>query len=457
MKVSVNMASCKISGEQGRSFTNWATTFTCKPELYFEPTTTEEIIQILKEARRLSKRVKVCGYGHSPSDIACTDGYMIDMRRFNQLIDINEKNCTVKVQSGCLLKDLIDDVLEPHGMAMQNIAAISEVTIAGMICTGTHGTGANYGIISTQVLEIELITAAGKEVICSHTENTDLFRAACCSLGALGVITAVTLQCEPAFKLHQRQWPGTLDEVLDNLDEHIASSEHFKFSLMPHTESVLMSRMDRTKEPVSDVSSWFWSTFVGYHCVQFAYWLSSFFPSTVGFINRTLFYLLFSKPLERINISRKVFNFDCFFPQYVTDWAIPREHTATVLRELRAWLRENPNQAAHFWIEVRFCRSDNIMISPAYGRDTCFINILVYRPYGKFIPYANYWAAYENIVKRVGGRPHWAKAHKETAKEFSHMYPEFNKFCEIRQKMDPQGMFLNAYLERVLCMDSQQA
>ncbi|XP_072046430.1 L-gulonolactone oxidase-like [Amphiura filiformis] len=448
------MASCKIPGEQGRTFTNWASTFTCKPELYFEPTTTEEIIQIVNEARRLSKRVKVCGYGHSPSDIACTDGYMIDMRRFNQLINIDEKNCTVKVQSGCLLKDLIDDVLEPHGMAMQNIASISDVTIAGVICTGTHGTGANYGILSTQVLEIELITAAGEEVTCSHTENTDLFRAACCSLGALGVITAVTLQCEPAFKLHQRQQPCTLDEVLDNLDEHISSSEHFVLYWMPHTESVIMCRNDRTNEQVSDVSSWFWNTFVGYHCFQFAYWLSSFFPSSVGFINRTFFYLLFSKPLERINISRNLFNFAKGFPQYVTDWAIPREQTPTVLRELRTWLRENPNEAAHFCIEVRFCQGDNIMISPAYGRDTCFINIIVYRPYGKLIPYANYWAAYENIVKRVGGRPHWAKAHQETGKELADLYPEWDKFCEIRQKMDPQGMFLNEYLERVLCMDN---
>eukprot|EP00079_Xenopus_tropicalis_P025912 XP_012819552.1 PREDICTED: L-gulonolactone oxidase-like [Xenopus tropicalis] len=117
--------------------------------------------------------------------------------------------------------------------------------------------------------------------------------------------------------------------------------------------------------------------------------------------------------------------------------------------QLKDWLEKNPHVVAHFPVEVRFARGDDILMSPCYHRDSCYMNIIMYRPYGKDVPHQEYWVEYENIMKKVGGRPHWAKAHTCTRKDFEKMYPAFGKFKGIREKLDTTGMFLNAYLEKV--------
>ncbi|XP_043919322.1 L-gulonolactone oxidase-like [Protopterus annectens] len=117
--------------------------------------------------------------------------------------------------------------------------------------------------------------------------------------------------------------------------------------------------------------------------------------------------------------------------------------------ELKAWLEENPKVVAHFPVEVRFARSDDILLSPCYQKDSCYMNIIMYRPYGKDVPRERYWLAYEDIMRKYEGRPHWAKAHACTNRDFQKMYPSFQKFCSIREELDPTGMFLNTYLEKV--------
>ncbi|EMP29089.1 L-gulonolactone oxidase, partial [Chelonia mydas] len=125
------------------------------------------------------------------------------------------------------------------------------------------------------------------------------------------------------------------------------------------------------------------------------------------------------------------------------------EKTKEALLELKAVLENNPKVVAHYPVEVRFARGDDVLLSPCFQRDSCYMNIIMYRPYGKDVPRLDYWLAYESIMKKAGGRPHWAKAHTCTRKDFEKMYPGFQKFCTIREELDPTGMFLNAYLEKV--------
>ncbi|XP_077978412.1 L-gulonolactone oxidase-like [Glandiceps talaboti] len=438
-----------IAGLKGKLFTNWAKTFSCVPELYFQPTSVDEIKQVLQQARTNNKKVKVCGYGHSPSDIACTTDYMICLDKFNQVIEVNEEKCQVTAEAGLLVRDLNLTILPKHGMALSSLGSVSELSLAGSISTGTHGTGAKFGCLATNVVHLDLLTASGELISCSRDENKDIFLACCCGIGALGIIVHMTLQCEPEFRLWQRQSASTLDEVLANLDTHLYASEHFRFCWYPHTNNVAMWHVDRTTKPIQTKSSWFWDYAVGYCALEFAYWLSTFVPGLIPLINRLFYNLLFTKPVEQVNTSYKVFNFDCLFSQYVTEWAIPREQTGPVLKELKAWL-ESSGEVAHFPVEVRFVKADDILISPSHGRETCYLNIIMYRPYGKDVEYAKYWEAYEDIMYRAGGRPHWAKAHKITKDQFMKMYPQFGKFCEIRDNLDPDELFMNDYLERVL-------
>lgn len=336
---------------------------------------------------------------------------------------------------------------------------------------GTHGTGFNTGIIADYVTEIRLIVPSGDIVVCSRNSQQEVFLSVLCGLGALGVIVEVSVQCEPKFYLHQLTYPSTLDSVLERLDENVESCDHFRFLWFPHTDYVSVSITNRVNGKFLNLSDlnpggrrlsessdesddrfehlslsnsygaipyrlssdrgllqravdWLVTYGVGYHLLQLAYWASTFLPSLVPSINRFAFWFLYSTNHVQLDISHKIFNFECLFKQYVNEWAIPRcvsfltghiltylcrNRTEAVLRELKQEIEASHTFYAHFPVEVRFCRSSEIYLSPTYGRDTTYINIICYRPYGKFVPHWQYWDLYERIVKKAGGRPHWAK------------------------------------------------
>ena len=251
-----------------------------------------------------------------------------------------------------------------HGLAVRNLGAISEQAIGGLISTGTHGSGERFGIIATdvrpcaspppahivssrahlrhfptrrlaQVVELRLILANGQAVTCSLTEEPDLFQAARCGLGALGVISTVTLRLEPAFRLRERRLTQSLERTLADLPELRASSEHFKFLWYPHTDDAVLFALDRTTQPIERPSaSYVQDQIVNHHLLESLLYVASFRPALVPAINR-LYYntQLRGQKSIRVDNSVDVFNFDCLFKQYVSEWAIPRyvaEHAGTV-------------------------------------------------------------------------------------------------------------------------------
>ncbi|CAM4529198.1 L-gulonolactone oxidase [Lepidochelys kempii] len=437
-----------VHGQGGVKFQNWARTYGSSPELYFQPTSVEEIKEILDLARQRSKRVKVVGGGHSPSDIACTDDFMVQMGKMNKILKVDEEKRQVMVEAGILLSDLNVE-LSKYGLALANLGAVSEVAAAGVIGTGTHNTGIKHGILPTQVVALTLLTASGDILECSESVNAEIFQAARLHLGCLGVVLTITFQCVPEFYLQETTFPSTLQEVLDNLDSHLRRSEYFRFLWFPHSENVSIIYQDHTNKPPSSSANWFWDYAAGYYLLEFLLWISTFLPVLVRWINRFFFWLLFTGKVEHVNLSYKIFNYECRFRQHVQDWAIPIEKTKEALLELKAVLENNPKVVAHYPVEVRFARGDAVLLSPCFQRDSCYMNIIMYRPYGKDVPRLDYWLAYESIMKKAGGRPHWAKAHTCTRKDFEKMYPGFQKFCTIREELDPTGVFLNAYLEKV--------
>ncbi|VFV44087.1 l-gulonolactone oxidase [Lynx pardinus] len=431
-----------VHGYKGVKFQNWARTYGCCPEMYYQPTSVEEVREVLALARQQNKRVKVVGGGHSPSDIACTDGFMIHMGKMNRVLQVDTEKKQVTVEAGILLSDLHPQ-LGKHGLALSNLGAVSDVTAGGVIGSGTHNTGIKHGILPT------LSHPVAPEKQCLNFTRI--------WFGELVMNTDCRLRS--AFKTclqYVLAWTHAVfpfafcrGQVLDNLDSHLKKSEYFRFLWFPHSENVSVIYQDHTNKPPSSSANWFWDYAIGFYLLEFLLWISSFLPGLVGWINRFFFWLLFTRKRESSNLSHEIFTYECRFKQHVQDWAIPREKTKEALLELKAVLETHPKMVAHFPVEVRFTRGDDILLSPCFQRDSCYMNIIMYRPYGKDIPRLDYWLAYETIMKKVGGRPHWAKAHNCTRKDFEKMYPAFSKFCAIREKLDPTGMFLNAYLEKV--------
>uniref|UniRef100_A0A0B6ZYZ3 FAD-binding PCMH-type domain-containing protein n=1 Tax=Arion vulgaris TaxID=1028688 RepID=A0A0B6ZYZ3_9EUPU len=161
-------------GASNKVFTNWATTYSCSPELYFEPESEDEIRKILAYAQEKGKKVKVAGYGHSPSDIACTTDFMISLCRFNKVLNVDKEKLQVTVQGGHLIKDLNQIVFPSYGMSLSVQGSVCDLTAAGVISTGTHGTGAEYGIMSSYVVGLQLMIASGETITINSDTNADL-------------------------------------------------------------------------------------------------------------------------------------------------------------------------------------------------------------------------------------------------------------------------------------------
>ncbi|NWX28653.1 GGLO oxidase, partial [Notiomystis cincta] len=237
----------QVHGKAGVKFRNWAGTYGSSPELYFQPSSVQEIQEILELARQRRRRVKVVGGGHSPSDIACSEDFMIHMGKINRILRVDKEKLQVTVEAGILLSELNRE-LDKHGMALENLGAVSEVTAAGVIGTGTHNTGIDLGILPTQVVALSLLLASGEILECSESVNPELFQAARLHLGSLGIVLSVTFRCVPEFRLLEVAFPSTLSQVLDELEEHLRRSRYFRFLWFPHTENVRIIYQDPTSQ-----------------------------------------------------------------------------------------------------------------------------------------------------------------------------------------------------------------
>lgn len=432
-------------------FRNWSSTFSCRPLYYLSPRTELDIIALVRLARRHHLTIKPVGSGHSPSDIACTSAIMLNMDRLDRVLGYDSYACRMTLEAGMRLHSL-HRALRQRGMALSCIGSISDQSIAGAIATATHGTGMAFGDMSSIVTELVVVDGWGQRRVCSRTQNKDLFDAARCSLGALGIITQVTVQCEPAFTLHALQTPESLDYVLDNLEAVAHSAEHVRVWWFPHTDHTVVWRANRTDLPPQPAPEQFVrDRLYGFHIYQMQLLKSRLLPNGLPALAEEHFGRRFNRQIEWVDDSERVFNFDCLFPQYVNEWAIPWQNTPSALRELRQWVDNVAREEGipvHFPIEIRFVKESDVWMSPAYQRTVCYIGVIVYRPYGWDVPYGRYWRAYEDIMRTLDGRPHWAKAHQMYYFDLRQRYPMFDRFLEVRQECDPQNIFVNGYIRR---------
>jgi L-gulonolactone oxidase len=439
-----------------REFKNWAEIYSCVPQFYHEPTTIHEIVQIIAYASHHQQKVRVLGSGHSPANIAFTNDHLISLNKFTKIIGINRDKNTVKCQAGCRLKDL-NEYLEKEGLGLKNLGSISEQTLAGAISTGTHGTGIGYGILATDVTHVQLVNGLGKVVECSEEDvDNSLFKAVLCSLGVLGVLTEITIRVEALKHLDALEYPLSTKEIEGNLEKVISGAEHSRFWWFPHSDKCIVWQANKTDPDKRNVTTKHlksklrakYEKAIGYYSFEAALFGASFVPSVIPILNRVYRHLLFNGPKHTADVTYKVFNFDCLFKQYVTEWAIPISRTAEAMASLRT-LIDHHKFKVHYPIEVRFVKGDDIWLSPSYGGDTCWIGIIMYRPYGLDVPYKPYFSAFESLMESLGGRPHWAKVHQWTSDTCRKNYPQFDAFCKLRASMDPKKVFSNSYTERL--------
>jgi len=418
------------------TWANWARQQRCAPERIETPGSEEELVRAVKGAAR----VKVAGSGHSFTDIACTDGVMIDMSGMGRVLAVNGNEVTV--EAGITLHDLGEELLS-RGLAMENQGDVDPQTLAGAISTATHGTGAGFGNLPSQVVGVRLVDGTGE--VRELREGDDL-RAARVSLGALGAISAVTLRCVPAFTIHRIDRPAALDDVLPRLDSLAGSHDHWEAFVMPYTRrclTLMSERTDRPPEPPGRVGAFMHDVVLENAVLGLFCRTGRAFPRAIPSLNRTLARLMSGS--ENLDASNRVYANTRLVRFTEMEYALPREHAAEALERVLA-LIERRRLPIGFPIELRVTAQDDALLSTAYGRPTAYIAVHQYVG----MEFETYFRAVEQVMDEYDGRPHWGKRHYQTAATLRARYPEWDRFAEIRDRLDPERRFENDYTRRVL-------
>ncbi|HET6209348.1 MAG TPA: D-arabinono-1,4-lactone oxidase [Jatrophihabitans sp.] len=434
-------------GESGPAgWQNWAGTYAVSPTRIVHPSSPDQVAAEIGRAASDGLSVKALGAGHSFTDIAVTRGVMVALDQLTGIIAADSSTGLVTVAAGSTLAEL-NPALWNLGLSLTNLGDIDSQTISGAIATGTHGTGRAFGGLATQVRGLELVTAAGEIVQCGPDQDADLFAAARISLGALGIVTAVTLQCEPAFALQAVETPADYDDVLEVLGA-LELKDHFEFYWFPHTRRVLTKvntrlPLDGELHPLGRLRGWWDDEFLSNTVFGGVNRLTTRRPGTIRAANRLAARALSKR--EYSDRSYRVFTSPRRVVFREMEYALPRKSLAYVLDELDGWLRRSDERIG-FPIEVRLAAADTIPLSTAFGRETCYIAVHQYHRR----PHEEYFAAFEDIARSVEGRPHWGKLHYRSADELAPLYPRFADFVAVRDRVDPERRFGNDYLRRVL-------
>ncbi|GAB3286403.1 D-arabinono-1,4-lactone oxidase [Parasphingorhabdus pacifica] len=428
---------------------NWAGTTTAGPGSTARPRDVDEAAAVLRDARHRGSRVRPLGNGHSFTSIGTPEnvGIALDLSHWSGITRADQDTGLVTVRAGTPLHRLNRE-LDDLGLAMPNLGDIDRQTVSGAISTGTHGTGAALGGLATQVEALEMLLADGSLLHCSATDNPELFNAARVGLGALGVIHTVTLRCVPAFALDADERPEPLDRVLENFDALADHNDHFEFYWFPHSANTLVKRNNRLPADVAPRPLGRMRGYLEYELLENVAFgglcrLGRAVPALVRPLNRlaggTWSARTYSDRSHRVFVTRRGIKF------VESEYAIPRETLPDVLAELRASVPgiEHP---VMFPVEVRVAAADDIWLSTAHQRSTAYIAIHQFAR----MPYRHWFSTFESIVRHVGGRPHWGKLHTLDADALRYRYPRFDDFNRVRSAVDPQGIFRNPYLDRVL-------
>ena len=424
---------------------NWAGNQKATAAAVVRPTTTDAVAEAVRAAIGTGTTVKPVGSGHSFTSAAATTGMRLDLSGLSGLVSLSRASKLIRVKAGTQLS-LLNLELARQGLAMPNLGDIDVQTVSGALATGTHGTGKGYGCLSTFVVELELVTGTGEIVRCSRDQNAELFMAALVGIGAVGVVTEVTLRGVDAFVLHADERPTPLGEVLARLDEHVASNEHFEFYWMPYTDRTLTksnNRVPSDSKPRGRFSTWFNDDLLENTVLGGVCRLCRAIPSwTPGLLRATA--KAFS-PRDYTERSDLVFTSPRRVKFVEMEYGLPRAALPEAFAELRRIIDRLPIKVA-LPIEVRFTAADDIWLSHGYGRDNAYIAI------HQFVgmPYEPYFRAFEQVCSALSGRPHWGKMHYRTAENLRPAYPRFDDFLTVRDKVDPHRVFANDYTRQVL-------
>lgn len=423
---------------------NWSGVVTASPQRVEYPENVDQVAAIVRKAAAEMRYVRVVGSGHSCTPLAASDHVLVSLDRMQGIVQVDREEHTALVWAGTKLRAL-GHLLHEEGLAQENLGDIDVQSIAGAISTGTHGTGAKLGGLATQVIGLTIVNGRGEVLECSETSHPETFHALPISLGVMGIIVQVKLRLQPSYVMAFESKKMPLDEILPHLEAFRQINRHFGFFWFPYTRMCQVKLWNLTDQPAEEHKvrdfindRLFENTFFGMLSE-----LCRLFPSASGTMSRLTASTI--PVMRKVNYSHRLLTGERLVRFNEMEYCVPAEAMSDVIREI--WeAKQREKFDVHFPIECRYAAGDSIWLSPAYGRDSAYIAVHTYRG----MPYERYFRAMEQIFLKYDGRPHWGKMHHLKSGELSKRYPMWHAFGKVREKMDPDGLFLSPYMKELL-------
>jgi len=422
--------------KQSVPWRNWSGGIVAHPKARFSAASEEQLANFMAST---SGPVRPVGSGHSFTPLVPTDGHLIVIDQLAGLLDHDPHALTATFGAGTRLGDM-GPSLEAAGQAMFNLPDIDRQTLAGATATATHGTGIEFKCLSGYVTQLRLITPSGDQLDVDATSDADLFNAARVSVGALGIVTRMSLQNRSPFKLKQKSWVAKTGELLESFDRHAASYRHFEMFPLTHSDYAIALSTEETEEPVNnppvspEEEAAFGEAMRGWMEVP----PGERRPLVNGLAEQI-------EPSERIDVSYKILTNVRNNRFNEMEYSVPIGAGAECLKEILKTISDKKIDVV-FPLEYRYVSRDDTWLSMSSGHED-HAAISIHRTASE--DYRPYFDLIEPIFWKYGGRPHWGKVHSLGADRLGELYPEFKRFQALRAKLDPQGRMLNDHLRKL--------
>ncbi|MDO4917840.1 MAG: D-arabinono-1,4-lactone oxidase [Rothia sp. (in: high G+C Gram-positive bacteria)] len=436
----------------GSSWSTWARQHTAQPTGVLTPRSVPELQRQIQAAAAAGNRVKVVGRGRSASAIGQPSGKLLTLDHLTGLVGVDTENLTATFLAGTTVGEA-NRLLGYYKLAFTNLGRLDEQTLAGAISTGFHGTGLAYGSFATQVTELKLVDASGELLTCSPQQNPEIFSAARCGLGALGIIVELTFKVVPQFRLHAAERGHSYQNIVHSFEDRARGADHYEFSWFPGSDEVRTRRLTRLSmltdgymppsAALSQARRYGGDQLLNNGVFSALSYAGSKLPAVQPVLNKVSNW---GKGNRRYaDYSARVFTIHRTVRQNNMEYAFDMSQFADVMRDVRSHLASYRSQMAYPLV-VRTAAADDIWLSQAYGRETFYISARAYWRQ----PHAELFGRLEGIFKEHRGRPHWGQFHTQDADALAQLYPRFDDFVELREELDSAGLFLNPYLDWVL-------
>lgn len=415
-------------------WSNWSGFQQAHPQHILHPDNVLELQHIVQS----HPKIRVVGAGHSFTPLVCTDATLVSLNQISGVASSDTAHSRCSIYAGTRLYNL-DQYLEPINQALINQGDIDQQSLAGAVSTGTHGTGADLHCISAYVENFELLTASGEILNCSRTENPEIFAAGRVSLGSLGILTKITMQNRPRFKLKEHIQLCTVADMMQFIQQWKHQHRHIECFVFSHAEKLMLKTLDETDEKLQPRKE-------SYPSEDTLLTVCSELIKNVPSLNPYVQKLLgtFVKPTTAVDWSSKIFPTVRHTKFNEMEYQIPVDDGLDCLEEVLAALRQH-KVATFFPLEFRFVKGDDIWISPFYQQDSISISVHQYHKQDPRLIFD----IVEPIFQKYKGRPHWGKMHSMTSMQLRSLYPKWDDFLALRQQLDPERKFLNPYLEQL--------